>query len=34
MTKDYSADQMAMGWFIITIVGLTLFIGTVFLFVL
>lgn len=34
MAKDYSAEQMAMGWFIITIVGVALYIGTVFLFVL
>ncbi len=34
MAKDYSADQMASGLFIITIVGVVLYIGIVFLFVL
>ncbi len=34
MAKDYSADRMAAGWFVITIVGVALYIGTVFLFVL
>ena len=34
MAKGYSADQMAIGLFIITIVGVVLYVGTVFLFVL
>jgi hypothetical protein len=34
MAKEHSPDQMAMGWFILTIVGAALYIGTVFLFVL
>ena len=34
MAKEHSPDQMAMGWFSITIVGAALFIGAVFVFVL
>ena len=34
MEKKYSADQMAIRWFIVTIFGAALYIGAVFFFVL